>query len=195
MSNLLSRRVFIYRALALALLPNIAVTREIDGVTMDEKAVFENGAQLQLVGAGKFHFFFLSVYMCGLYLPPRDTWGSSPLKNDTSRRITLVMLRESSAGQFLWGLNKGLANNSSASELQSISEQLDTLRGTVRNIRVLGRGRRVDIDYTPETGTRIFVDGRVVGNAIMGKALNDALLRVWIGKRPLDNGLKEALLG
>jgi hypothetical protein len=105
------------------------------------------------------------------------------------------MLRESSAGQFLWGLNRGLSDNSSAAELQLISEQLEALRNTVRNIRVLGRGRRVDIDYTPETGTRIFVDGRVVGNAIMGKALNDALLRVWIGERPLDNGLKEALLG
>jgi hypothetical protein len=33
------------------------------------------------------------------------------------------------------------------------------------------------------------------GERFAGKALNDALMRVWIGERPLDASLKEALLG
>ncbi len=189
-----SRRGFLGAVLGLAFLP-WTYARELRGVTLpDEIKITDDGPVLQLAGAGVFRYFFISVYVCGLYLPPRQTWGNDPLGADHPRRVSLVMLRGVSARLFLWGLDKGLADNTSADELAALDQPAERLRSVIRSIRTLESGARVNIDYTPRAGTGINVDGRLVGEPIAGKGLNDALLRVWLGEKPLDERLKESLL-
>ncbi len=190
------RRTLILGSVGAVLMPRIAAGRELASVVLAEEASVQAGVPaLSLAGAGVFRFFFLSVYVCGLYLPPRNTWGGQPLREDTARRVSLVMLREVSARLFLWGLDRGLADNTPAAELTALADPIEKLRELIRGIGTLQKGTRVDMDYVPGRGTGLNVGGRARGEPVPGKALNDAVLRVWIGDRPLDASLREVLLG
>ena len=170
--------------------------REVESVTLADEVVIAPGTQpLTLIGAGVFRFLFRRYYVCGLYLPQRRTDLAAILQPDAARRIGMVMLREVSAWEFLWGLDRGVADNAERAELQALEVPLERLRGVIRKIGVLPERAAVSLDYLPGAGTRIAVNGVAAAEPIPGKALNDALLRVWIGERPLDDGLKQALLG
>jgi hypothetical protein len=65
-------------------------------------------------------------------------------------------------------------------------------------LKSIGEGKKGDLinfDYTPEGGTRISVNGQAKGNAIPGEDFYSAVLRIWLGDKPADAGLKKALLG
>jgi len=191
-----ARRVFLAATAALLVPARHAAARDVSGVVLPERARLEGSeAELRLLGGGVFRFFFLRYYVCGLYAP--DGPGEAPaiLVNDAPRRIYLVALRRITSFEFLWGLDQGLADNLSPAEADALREPLARVRATIRAIGAIARGARVAIDYVPRDGTRILVDDRRRGENFAGKALNDALMRVWIGERPLDASLKEALLG
>ena len=46
----------------------------------------------------------------------------------------------------------------------------------------------------PETGTAVIISGELKG-VIEGKAFNDLLMRVWLGEKPVDEDLRQELLG
>lgn len=188
------RRALLFAALG-ALLPREGAAREVAGVALAESVRVGENAALPLLGAGVFRYFFLTVYVCGLYLLPRAQWREGPLDADGPRRVTLVMLRRVSARLFLWGLDKGLADNTPQADLAHLGAPLEVLRETIRRLDSLDEGARVHIDYLPKAGTRLYLGDRPVSEPIPGKAFSDALLRVWIGPKPLDVTLKGALLG
>ena len=50
------------------------------------------------------------------------------------------------------------------------------------------------LDYVPGTGTSVTINGTKIGT-IPGEDFNQALLAVWLGDKPADDGLKEGMLG
>jgi hypothetical protein len=190
------RRAMIAAALALLVPAYPAAAKEVSGVELPESARPEGSAvDLRLRGGGVFRFFFLRYYVCGLYAGAGLTDAAAILENDAPRRVHLVALRRITAFEFLWGLDQGLADNLTPAQALELREPLERVRQTIRAIGGIARGVRVSIDYAPGPGTRIVVDGQARGAAVAGKPLSDALLRVWIGERPLDAGLKRELLG
>jgi hypothetical protein len=57
------------------------------------------------------------------------------------------------------------------------------------------KGDVINFDYTPEGGTRITVNGQPRGTAIPGHDFNAAVMRIWLGDKPVDEGLKKGMLG
>jgi hypothetical protein len=51
------------------------------------------------------------------------------------------------------------------------------------------------IDWLPENGTRLTVNGQVKGKDIAGEDFYKALLKIWLGNKPVQDDLKQALLG
>jgi hypothetical protein len=196
MSIVSGRRGFLASTLAVVLGTRTAAAREVDGTSLpDEVRLTKDEPPLRLVGAGVFRFFFLRYYVCGLYLAAGVSGAEAAVRSDRPRRVGLVALRRISAFEFLWGLDRGLADNTVEAELKELATTLEALRGAIRDIGTLAPGARVGIDYLPGVGTQIVVDDRIRGGPIAGKALNDAVMKVWIGERPLDASLKQALLG
>jgi hypothetical protein len=190
------RRAWLATALALLVPARLAAAKDVSGVVLPERARPEGGgADLRLMGGGVFRFFFLRYYVCGLYAMPDLSGAAAILASDAPRRIHLVALRRITSFEFLWGLDQGLADNLDEAGAAALREPLDQVRATIRSIGAIARGERVSIDYVPRAGTSILVDERRHGQDLAGKALNDALMRVWIGERPLDTSLKNALLG
>ena len=196
MNALLARRGFLSAALMLLLPARLAAARDVSGVVLPESARPQGGEMdLRLMGGGVFRFFFLRYYVCGLYATAGLSDAAAILASDAPRRIHLVALRRITSFEFLWGLDQGLADNLDKAEAAALQEPLEQVRATIRSIGAIARNAHVAIDYAPRTGTRILVNGQAHGAPITGKPLNDALLRVWIGERPLDTSLKRELLG
>ena len=57
----------------------------------------------------------------------------------------------------------------------------------------LQKGDHVDFDFLNNGQTRVVVKGQLVGN-IKGLDFQKALLAVWLGDKPADSGLKQAML-
>lgn len=196
MNASLARRRFVSAALGLFILPRFATAKEVAGVLLPDKARPEGGnADVRLLGGGVFRFLFLRYYVCGLYAAEGLSDAATILANDAPRRVQLVALIRITSFEFFWGLDKGLADNAVDSDAGALRAPLEQVRATIRSIGAITPGTRVAIDYVPGIGTSILVDERPRASPVAGKLLNDALMRVWIGKRPLDASLKEMLLG
>jgi hypothetical protein len=53
----------------------------------------------------------------------------------------------------------------------------------------------IHFEFTPEAGTRVVVNGQAKGSAIPGEDFFAAVLRIWIGDKPVDGDLKKGLVG
>ena len=71
-------------------------------------------------------------------------------------------------------------------------------RAHINAFKTVGEAKKGDViqlDFTPEAGTRLVVNGQPRGNAIAGEEFYNALLRVWLGDKPADGDLKKGMLG
>jgi hypothetical protein len=135
------------------------------------------------------------VYVAGLYLPQRTQSAHAAFEPKTAKRMALVMLREISGEQFARAIREGIAANASDAELAAMQPQLDALLEHIHRIGEARKGMNIELDYLPQSGTTIRVDGVQQGAALRGEGLFRSLLRIWIGERPIQPDLKKALLG
>lgn len=169
-----------------------ASAAEVAGTHIDDKAIVA-GSDLTLNGAGLRTRFMLKIYTIGLYLPKR---GEAPLATTSGpRRIQIVTLRELSAEDFANALIDGIRKNHSDTELAGLQSRVEEFRSVLLGIRTAPSGTQVRIDWLPANGTRLIINNEVRGKDIAGEDFYRALLRIWIGDKPIDEDLKNALLG
>ncbi len=179
---------------AAILISSAHATVDIAGAKFEEQSQLENQT-LTLNGAGLRTRFFFKVYAVALYLsaPARDT--AAVIDTPGPRRIDIVTLRDLTAQQFTDALAEGLAKNLDAAELAAVQSRIDSFIATLLAIENAKEGTRITIDYVPATGTKLHIDGAAAGAPIEGQDFYNALLRVWIGEKPAQDDLKQALLG
>ena len=178
-------------ACALALAATGALAMELAGVKLDERTSVA-GKELVLNGAGLRTRAIFKVYVAGLYLPAKTTDAAAALAAP-ARRIELHLLRSLSADQLLDALNDGLRENNSEADLAAIKAQVNELAGIMKGFRQVKEGDVVALEYA-DGATRVLQGGEVRGS-IGGEAFNRALMKVWLGERPVQSDLKKALLG
>lgn len=184
------------RALGLLLLAFAleGIAAELEGVRLEER--IRAGAQeLQLNGIGLRLRAFFKVYVAGLYLQEKAAGAQAVLAAPGAKRVTLVMLRDVGAESFTASLADGLRDNLSESELARHQPQIDALMATMQRIGEAKKGATIVLDYAPAAGTTVQVNGAPQGAPIAGEEFFRALLRIWIGERPVSADLKKALLG
>ena len=167
---------------------------ELEGVKLPDKAPAA-GTELQLNGIGLRRRFVFRVYVAGLYLPHKARSGQEVLAMPGPKRMTLVMLRDVGAKQFSEALLDGLRDNLSAAELERLKPQVDELTARMAQIGEAKEGSTIELDYAPPAGTVMKVNGAPQGAPIVGEAFFQALLRVWLGEKPVQEDLKKSLLG
>jgi len=171
-----------------------AQTVEMEGVKF-EPTVQVGGATLQLNGVGLRTRAFFRVYVAGLYVPQKANSAAALLAQKGPRRMVIAMLRTVDAESFSGALNDGLIANLSEAQVAGFKSQIDALNA---NLKAVGEARRGDVihfEFTPEVGTRVLVNGQPRGSAIAGEEFFGAVLRIWLGDRPVDSRLKRGLIG
>jgi hypothetical protein len=153
------------------------------------------GAALQLNGAGIRTRAVFKVYAAGLYVPQKATSAAALLGQKGPRRVVIGMLRNVDADSFAGALNDGLKANLSEQQLAGFKSQIDALNANLKAVGEAKKGDLIHFEFTPEAGTRVLVNGQARGSAIPGDEFFAAVLRIWIGDKPVDASLKKALVG
>jgi hypothetical protein len=182
-------------AAAALLLSAVAGAVEIEGLKLPERVTLgANGPELVLNGAGVRTQAVFKVYVAALYLPAKMDDNEKILRDNRASRLSLHMLRKLTADQITSSINTALRETLTPEERTPLESRLQELNAMFERLPELNRGTQIAIDYGPESGTAIHLDGAEIGR-FPGADFNRALLRVWIGARPRDMRLKKALIG
>ena len=180
--------------LPLMLCTQLALAAEVSGVKVDERVKL-GSSELQLNGAGMRTKAFFKVYVAGLYLAEKKTSVADVLALPGAKRVSMRMMRELSAKQLTDALDEGIRDNTPSAERQALKDRLAELTATRTALGAAKEGDVIALDWVPESGTRVVLNGEAKGKAIAGEDFYRALLRIWLGDNPVSGSLKKALLG
>ena len=180
--------------LPLMLCTQIALAAEVAGVKVDERVQL-GSSELRLNGAGVRTRIVFKVYVGALYLPERKSEAAEVLAQRGAKRVSMTLLRDLGAKQLTDALEEGVRANHSDVEIAALKERLDALVAVMNEIGSAKEKTVITLDFLPESGTRVTVDGAARGKPIPGEDFFIALLRIWLGDSPVDANLKKAMLG
>lgn len=168
-----------------------ALAAEVGGAKLDDKLSL-GGQELLLNGAGIRTRLMFKVYVASLYLPQKSGDPVAVL-TQAPRRIQLNVLRHLTADQLVDALVEGLQANNTPEEAAAVKAQTDQLVATMKAFNEVREKDIVALDFVGGE-TKVSLNGEARGG-IAGERFNKALLRVWLGDKPVQSDLKKALLG
>jgi hypothetical protein len=170
---------------------------EIEGVKIDDKVTLANGVpELVLNGAGVRHkFAFFKVYIGSLYLTQKKTDNESVFTDPGPKRVSMhILTSEVTAQDLISSMNNALAANLSPHELALLEKRIRDMNTMMSSVKTLKVGSIVHLDYVPDVGTRVIIDAQE-RITIPGEDFFRAMLHIWIGNKPVDGRLRDAMLG
>ncbi len=181
--------------LGAATLPSVGQAAQlVAGVKFDDRCEVA-GQTLVLNGAGIRTKLIIKVYAVGLYLPAPDRNAGSVLARPGPKSIHITMLRDVRGHDLSEALIKGMVANLSPKELQTLQSRLDDLHTALMSAGDAKKGDEIQLDYLPDSGAHIVLGGKPLGKDIPGEDFYQGLLKIWIGEKVSDKGLKADLLG
>jgi hypothetical protein len=180
----------VFRILLLMVLALPAAAVEVAGVKIDDKTRVGN-AELALSGAGLRRRVFFQVYAIGLYVPDPK---ADRIAQAGPKRVLIHMLRDVGAEQFSEALADGIKANHSEAEAAALEPRVKQLAAIMAEVGEAKKGMAIALDWTGAQ-TQVVIDGKPAGQAIAGEDFYRALLRIWLGDKPVQDDLKKALLG
>ena len=150
---------------------------------------------LQLNGAGTRYKTIIKVYAAALYLPAKAKTTEDVLAAHGPKRMQVVMLRDIDANELGKLFTRGMEDNSTREEFGK------SIAGTLRLADMFAAARNARhrrpvhdrLPARPRHGHRI--NGQPQGEPVKEPEFFNALMRIWLGKSPADQLLKNALLG
>jgi hypothetical protein len=163
---------------------------EVAGVKIDDQARVGD-AELALSGAGLRRRVFFQVYAIGLYVQDRK---ADPISQPGPKRVQIHMLRDVGADPFIDALAEGIKANHSEAEASALEPRVKQLGATIAEIKEAKKGMSIALDWNG-SATQVVIDRRPAGAPIEGEDFYRALLRIWLGDKPVQEDLKKSLLG
>ena len=154
----------------------------------------DDDQKLVLNGAGMRKRAFFDVYVIGLYLSEKKSAAADAIGASGPKRVLIHMMRDVDADQFSGALTDGMKDNLSEAEMKGFEPRIRQLSAIMAGLKEAKKGMRITLDWTP-AGTLVTVDGKPTGLPISGEDFYQALLKIWLGERPVQGDLKRALLG
>lgn len=176
-----------------ALLSWNTVAAEVEGVHLPDN-LHVGSNNLVLNGSGVRSKFFIDLYVAALFVSEKKDSSEAILSDTGAKRIALHMMRDISAETLSKSFNKAIADNLTPAEMEALEPQLKQFTKLLATMGEAKEGDVITLDYLPGTGTDINFNDVTMGT-IAGAAFNNALLRVWLGDKPVQESLKKRLLG
>jgi hypothetical protein len=170
-----------------------ACALEVSGVKLAD-SIHLGSRDLVLNGAGLRTKFFFKVYVAAMYLGEKTHVAEAALNQSGEKRVALHILREISDEKMLKGFNEVMVANHTPAEMQALAPQLKELTAIFHAVGEVKEGDMVFLDYLPDSGTKIVVNG-VLKGSIAGAEFNRALFKIWLGDKPAQPDLKQKMLG
>jgi len=112
------------------------------------------------------------------------------ITSEQVKQMQLHVLRSLKATQVTEAIEEGFEKNS--------KEQMGALKDRLKKFNAMfadvAEGDQILMTYVPGKGTSVSIKGTEKGT-VEGKDFADALFNVWLGRNPVQEDLKKALLG
>ncbi len=178
------------RALLVSVLVALpALAKELKGVKMPD-AIEVAGKPLKLNGMGLRTKAIFKVYVAGLYLEELTNDPAVVTSKDQTRQVQMVMLRDLDKSKITEAIQSGFEKNN-ADKMATLKDRLNRFTAVVPDLK---EGQILKLTYVPGKGTTI-KGGSGDEATVDGKDFADALFSVWFGKNPVDDDLKQGMLG
>ncbi|WP_299807271.1 chalcone isomerase family protein [uncultured Shewanella sp.] len=164
--------------------------KEVSGVQLDDSVQLD-GKTLVLNGAGVRSKFFIDLYVGSLYVPTNldsaqaviDAPSSAVRLNITSGMITADKMKDA--------INQGF-DDATDGNTAPIAAKIEQFMGLFSAEIV--EGDQFTLLADKATGVTAYKNGQAQAT-IAGEDFRQAVLKIWLGKEPAQDSLKEAMLG
>jgi hypothetical protein len=157
-------------------------------------ALAQPADDLSLNGTGIRKRLFFEVYSIGLYLPKKTSSAEEAISIPGPKRVDIRMLRDVSAEQFSGALAEGIRANNPEAEARALEPSVKQLIAIMAEVQEAKKGMLISLGWNGKA-TQLRIDGKPTGSPIEGEDFYRALLRIWLGDKPVQDDLKKALLG
>jgi len=167
---------------------------DINGVKIEEVVTLSpQGPKLKLKGAAVQRRAQQAIYVGGLYLQ-NDAKNAEEILADAQAKRFVLYCEQSTIkpDALIRAFNLGITVNHSEEELRSLKPMLAQFNKLWQSEII--EGDEVWIDYIPEKGTVVTINGEQKG-VIPGLKFYRAFLKTWLGDKPLNPQMKKQLLG
>lgn len=152
----------------------------------------DQSTKLYLNGAGIRSKFIFDIYIGSLYLEKKQKTPDEIYHLHGEKRVSMHFLYdEVSKDKLVSAWNDGFKNNHSDVEFKKLESRLKEFNKLFRTVK---KGDVINLNFIPTTGTIVVINKETKGT-IEGDDFFTALLKVWLGEKPADKDLKDAMLG
>ena len=171
-----------------------ATAKEVAGVELEEVARLSvENTELILNGSTVRREAQHAVYVGGLYLKEQANSYEQIISDPNPKRFLLFCSTNGiSSGKLINAWEQGFAINYSAEEITKLEPMIKTFNNVWKS--GLKVGDEVWVDFIPDEGTKISINGDLVAK-IAGDEFYHAFLKTWLGPHPFNRKMKDALLG
>lgn len=153
------------------------------------------GGPLVLNGAGVRYRGPFKVYAAGLYLSRKATTPEDAMSAPGPKRMSITMLRDIDSNELGKLFARAIEDNVEKAAFARLVPSVVRMGEIFAEHKKLQSGEAFEMEWIPGTGTVISVKGKPQGEPFREPDFYNALLRIWLGPKPADRDLKEALLG
>lgn len=180
-------------SIAMVALPALAAT-EVRGVKFTDTLQAAQQS-LKLNGAGVRVKIIIDLYAAGLYVAKTDPNATAVIGQPGAKVMKIVLLRDLTGEDFADATVKGFKANNSEADVAKFQDKLEEIKALMLDFGPVKKGTVIQIDFVPGEGTHVLLDGKRRGPEVTGDDFQQAVLRIWLGPKPVDADLKQSLLG
>ena len=153
------------------------------------------GISLVLNGSGVNYRGMAKQYTMALYAPQKSAQVEAVMAGfNAPLQFRFVMLQSMRVDDLGMTITRGIEANSSRDEFFKLIPSIRMMGEVFSRIKRLDAGDTLSIEYVPKRGTLFMVNDQPAGLPIAEPSFFPALSRVWLGKKPVTQDLKDALL-
>ena len=161
-------------------------------VTFPNKKQF-GSHELVLNGAGMREKLWFDLYAAGLYLNKKNSNASAIASADEKMAIHMVIQSSIlSTKKMIGALRDGFEDTNSEATIKKIQPKIDTFISFLKD--EINIDDSYTIVYEPAKGCEFFKNEKLLGT-LEGMDFKTALFNIWLAKDPVDDDLKNNMLG
>ncbi len=170
-----------------------ALAAQLEGQRFDETQVVSDRT-LRLNGLGLRGVAWIKAFVAGLYLPAPTREAGQALAMQGPKRLRMKVLLEAPSKEFSKAFTSGVRKNESEQVRAHLAPRMTAFIGVIDGLGTIRKGDVIDLDFVPGQGMQLRLNNRAVGAVVEGEDFYRALLKIFIGERPVDPRMKEGLL-
>ncbi len=156
------------------------------------------GKELKLNGAGeRKQMGVKTMYVVGLYLPAPATKADDAINGKGAKRVAMLVQAPIPQKVISNLFYDAISKNTTPAEMPALKSRLEKMKVLMgEKIPNVGPGDVLNFDAIPGKGMSINFEGKggKYSETISGDDFSRAILRIWLGDKPAEESLKQALL-